>query len=592
MSGGQSPALFATGGIPSVTPARAKSSARLVTVGATAVLLCLLVLAPAAQAAWQQLSGSQCTVVGQTTCYQFYSSGNATGSPITDVNYQQIEESYLAYGDTVTGNTVPSDITQQETTWGSQVESSLPVDALEGGDAAVTGGAFDAIMTIGQWTAWSGMPQVALGTGAFLVGWKIGTAIANFLGIDSGPTESGSYPFTVTALVPVSAGTRLDTINYSSNYCGGWSGQGCTATGVLAPSDGWIARTGGNFTGVWSGPGCQQTLSNMPPGAEPLVTETWSGGYNWCTNTGTSGQTQVYFVPAKITAAPGQGTTQSTLVQSSPSNLPSEAAQLAGANSTLTNPAEDAFNKWACAAMGPSGPCPIATAVPKPTANETPAAYSSDLAQLGLQASTTVLPNDEAVWSDPAGAIEWTDPLPGQPVDPGSTVDIVTNPSPMPDPTQTGEKDYPECDLSNSNYVTGANQSPSGLTPVTDPSLVQSPTFSTTLGSTVLNYGWSLAVVDDPVDYEGYGYWHILAGHGWSLADDAATRTALDDPAPLPGKNANRIDSYEFLGPEYLGTGEVQCRRMVLVEFGPASGPLGIITSYGMKVTGLPLSQR
>jgi hypothetical protein len=89
------------------------------------------------------------------------------------------------------------------------------------------------------------------------------------------------------------------------------------------------------------------------------------------------------------------------------------------------------------------------------------------------------------------------------------------------------------------------------------------------------------------------GYWHILAGHGWSLADDADTRVALEDPTPLPGTNPNGTDNQRvFYGPKYLGSSGSVCRRVVLVDFGTASGdpgPKGIITSYGANVNRLPV---
>jgi hypothetical protein len=220
--------------------------------------------------------------------------------------------------------------------------------------------------------------------------------------------------------------------------------------------------------------------------------------------------------------------------------------------------------------------------------------YTDRLTQLGLSSTVTTLPDDQAVWSDPAGGAEWTDPLPDTRVSAGSTVDVTANPDPMPDPTENGDRDYPDCDLSESNYAQQDDQNPDGLTQVTDPDIVESPTFDTTKGTTVLNYGWASLLGTDPLDFDGYGYWHILAGHGWSLADDEATRTALEDPDPLPGTNADALEAWEFYGPEYSGTG-VTCRREVLVEFDTApgdSGPKGIITSYGVPLADIPISKR
>lgn len=575
----------------------------LVTLAVAAI--CLLLFVPSAQAEWRPLSGSQCTLVGQTTCYGFYSNGNATGSPITVTQYQQIENTVVAWGDTATHNAVPSDITTQEATWGSDIETALPTDAAAGSDAAaVAGGAMDAVGTMGQWLVWSGVPQVTLGTGAFLVGWKIGSAIANFLGIDvgSGSDSTGGTGFVeqAQAVKGVLSGTALDTV-VGCNGAGSGPG-GCTDTHATAPSDGWLVQFSGMGSRVQldaaGASSCGATITDLPAGAQWILVHQSIGGNSYHCGGWTGPDTintGVYFVPVTFTAPPGQGATQSIMFSRGPLGQPSEASQLAGANSVLTNPAEDPFNEAGCAAMGPSGPCPFWANIPAPGAHDTSASYSSALAALGLNARITVVPDDEAVWDEPAGAVLWTDPLPGETVDSGSTVDIMVNPNPMPDPTETGEKDYPACDLSASNYIPQSDQSPTGLTPVTDPSLVASSTFSTSLGPTVLNYGWASVLSADPLDFNGYGYWHILAGHGWSLVDDASTRTALEDPTPRPGTNADAIDAYEFYGPEYSGNDSVTCRRIVLVEFGTAAGdpgPKGIITSYGADVTRLPLSER
>lgn len=63
---------------------------------------------------------------------------------------------------------------------------------------------------------------------------------------------------------------------------------------------------------------------------------------------------------------------------------PGEATQLAGANSTLTNPADDALNETACAAMGASGPCPQWVSTPAPQPGELWSQYETDLQNAGF----------------------------------------------------------------------------------------------------------------------------------------------------------------------------------------------------------------
>jgi hypothetical protein len=236
---------------------------------------------------------------------------------------------------------------------------------------------------------------------------------------------------------------------------------------------------------------------------------------------------------------------------------------------------------------------PGTTAVPTPSAGETFNQYENDLDNAGftsIQLQTLTAP--EAEWGTPAGAVAYTYPTAGAYEDRASRVDVYVNPSPMPDPTNTGESDDPSCDRSASNYTADSSQNPKGFTPVSDPTLVQSSSFNTSQGPTVLNYGSASLINTDPLDFGGWGYWHILAGHGWSLADDTDTRAALEDPTPrpsiVPGATSSR---YVFTGPKYPGSGSVWCRRVVIVDFGTLPGdpgPKGIITSYGADVNRLP----
>ena len=83
--------------------------------------------------------------------------------------------------------------------------------------------------------------------------------------------------------------------------------------------------------------------------------------------------------------------------------------------------------------------------------------------------------------------------------------------------------------------------------------------------------------------WKGWGWRHIQAAHGWSAADDAATREALS----LPMQYQQTTTSAVHLGPEYVQNGAT-CRRRVVVEYEQHPGepePRGIITSYPERVT-------
>jgi hypothetical protein len=83
-------------------------------------------------------------------------------------------------------------------------------------------------------------------------------------------------------------------------------------------------------------------------------------------------------------------------------------------------------------------------------------------------------------------------------------------------------------------------------------------------------------------DWDGWGWRHIRAKHGWSPADEAATRQTLMAPAHTAEQMAT---SMRYIGAEYEQHGAV-CERWVVVEYGvhesdPPGAPKGIITSYG-----------
>jgi hypothetical protein len=84
--------------------------------------------------------------------------------------------------------------------------------------------------------------------------------------------------------------------------------------------------------------------------------------------------------------------------------------------------------------------------------------------------------------------------------------------------------------------------------------------------------------------WDGFGYRHIAAKHGWSPADEAATRDVLTNAQPV-GQPGLGYDRWRFVGVPYPSPRDGRpCVRVVVVDYGirPANTqPEGIITSYG-----------
>lgn len=81
-------------------------------------------------------------------------------------------------------------------------------------------------------------------------------------------------------------------------------------------------------------------------------------------------------------------------------------------------------------------------------------------------------------------------------------------------------------------------------------------------------------------DWDGWGFRHIRAKHGWGQQDEDETRTTLLTPqVPRVAEGGWR---YEAALPT-PGQGGVSCRRVVVVDFVPGStdpAARGIVTSY------------
>jgi hypothetical protein len=156
-----------------------------------------------------------------------------------------------------------------------------------------------------------------------------------------------------------------------------------------------------------------------------------------------------------------------------------------------------------------------------------------------------------------------------------------------PDPTTTENEDH-RCDLSRPAYKNaGGSASPTPHTPNLPDPLPASGRPSGAAGAPdpYLRWGttsWGGTNIDN---WAGWGWRHIQAKHGWSAADEAATRTTLQAPVFTEEQTAT---SMRYYGPEYQQNGAI-CRRRVVVEYGVQTGdpdgtPKGIITSFAEVV--------
>jgi hypothetical protein len=101
----------------------------------------------------------------------------------------------------------------------------------------------------------------------------------------------------------------------------------------------------------------------------------------------------------------------------------------------------------------------------------------------------------------------------------------------------------------------------------------------------VLRYGktsWLGTFLDS---WDGWGWRHTASKHGWSAADEGATRATLLSPRATIEQNAT---SMAYLGVPYDQNG-AHCQRRVVVEFDAKTGdppdtPKGVITSYAEPI--------
>jgi hypothetical protein len=96
--------------------------------------------------------------------------------------------------------------------------------------------------------------------------------------------------------------------------------------------------------------------------------------------------------------------------------------------------------------------------------------------------------------------------------------------------------------------------------------------------SDYLRYGY-VVTAPLPDQFIGWGFRKIRAKHGWSTADQDATREALSYPPIKPGV---------FQSPNTYQRYGVDCRRQVIVSRGKGQNePVqkGIVNSYGRNVS-------
>ena len=137
-----------------------------------------------------------------------------------------------------------------------------------------------------------------------------------------------------------------------------------------------------------------------------------------------------------------------------------------------------------------------------------------------------------------AGTVLKTEPAAGTDVRDDTDVEAELDPDPLPDPADLSSD--PECEPSSPSYAGRVQETASDVfDALSDDARVQSATFASTRGPTVLREKWAPTNVFDSdlnrYRYHGFGYRHIRAGHGWSVSsDDPDTRDALIDGLVFP----------------------------------------------------------
>ena len=166
-------------------------------------------------------------------------------------------------------------------------------------------------------------------------------------------------------------------------------------------------------------------------------------------------------------------------------------------------------------------------------------------------------------------------------------LDHEADPLNFPDPTvpETDDQNKHHCDVSTPNYSNPTSNAP-------DPYTLKRPEpFATSYRPEILpdapdpylrwgETSWQQGTLDN---WDGWGWRHIQAAHGWTAADELATEEALAQPFSTEGGKGNDT-SITFHSETYTQQGAL-CERLVVVNFGSPpdspNPPKGIITSYG-----------
>jgi hypothetical protein len=291
------------------------------------------------------------------------------------------------------------------------------------------------------------------------------------------------------------------------------------------------------------------------------------------------------------------------------SSLPSRSDVASSVSAYLNSQSDTTTAQWLQHELDPRcSPDPTSTTVvvPTPGAHESATSYKDCLATLGLGVNELVAAPWAVDTSRAAREVTVVDRL-GESVSPSDTITFVENPetvpAEVPSPSATDDDDQ-ACALppgAQNTYLTGldpfapflGSYTSTGTADATDPA-----NFETVRGLTFLLNG----EITSFSNWAGWGYRHIYAKHGWSAADEAATREVLaTDLAPVhqtPPDFGNAVDRWAFIGNDphdvYWGTTpggqKVPCLRVVVVEFGPIDmnqvpNQTGIWTSYGKDLT-------
>jgi hypothetical protein len=159
------------------------------------------------------------------------------------------------------------------------------------------------------------------------------------------------------------------------------------------------------------------------------------------------------------------------------------------------------------------------------------------------------------------------------------------DPENWPKPTLKTERDH-RCDLSPPAYYDlGGNSDPDPYTPkISTPfPTPERPTGAppSIFADPYLRWGKTSYQGTYLDNFDGWGWRHIAAKHGWSAADITATAETLAAPERTVQQSET---SMRYIGPQYQQNGAL-CERRVVVQFAPIEGdppdtPRGIVTSF------------